>query len=1153
MDRFVHLHVHTQFSLLDGAARIKDLVARAKEQGMDALAITDHGAMYGVVDFYKECKAQGIKPILGIETYVAPRSRFEKAGMRENAHLILLAKNKTGYKNLMALSSKAFLEGFYYRPRIDYDLLEEYKEGLICLSACLAGDIPTMLLNGRDGEARDLAKRLKNAFDDDFYIELQNHGLKEQQQVLPKLIALAQELGIGTVATNDVHYVERGDAKAQDALLCIQTNRFMDEEDRMRMEGEEYYLKSALEMEQALYNVPEAILASAQIADKCDLILEFGERHLPGFTAPDGKENAEYLRELCAKGLANKMPGADEECHKRLEYELGVIERMGFVDYFLIVWDFIHFAKTHSIEVGPGRGSGAGSLAAYCLDITDVDPIKYNLIFERFLNPERISMPDFDVDFCFERRQKVIDYVVEKYGGDHVAQIITFGTMAAKAAIRDVGRVLRMPYGDVDRIAKLVPSILNITLSEAIEYSPELKGLYTQDETVKKLLDLALKIEGLPRHASTHAAGVVISAAPVMEFVPLQKNDEAVTTQFPMGTLEELGLLKMDFLGLRTLTVIRDALAFIKEDSGAPIDFSHMEFDDPEVYRMISRGDTDGVFQLESAGMRQFLTQLKPDCFEDVIAGISLFRPGPMEQIPRYIAGKNNPRTIEYRHELLRPILSTTYGCMVYQEQVMQIVRDLGGYSLGRSDLVRRAMSKKKQDVMAKEREYFVNGIVENGEVVVAGAVRNGVSAAAANKIFDEMMDFASYAFNKSHAAAYAVLAYRTAYLKLHYPVEFMTALINSFVGNADKVAEYIYSCGKHSVRVLPPDINSSGARFTVEDTAMRFGLAGIRNVGESAAQSIVDERKRNGRYVDFFDFLRRVEVLNKRMLEGLIKAGCFDSMNVRRCALMTVYERAMDASAIDRKKREQGQLSLFDFAGESVQESVSIPLPRVEEYRQEVLLSMEKEATGIYLSGHPLSRYQDTLDKFSVNVSDITSEEHGAQGPKDGDRVMLGGIITAFKTKPIKSGNGLMAYATLEDMCGSVELLLFPSVLQKYSHLVNIDSAVCVSGKLSMREDQDASILVDEVIPLEKVTLKQKVYIKLDERNRARLAELKDILRRYPGDIPVILFDAAQKRQSAAPRELYINASADCMDAMKSCCGSGNVKVTAAAAVASQ
>ncbi len=1139
---FTHLHVHTQYSLLDGSARIPELIAQAKALGMDSLAITDHGAMYGVIDFYKECKKQGIKPILGMEAYVAPRSLHDKEGFREYAHLILLAKNQQGYQNLMQLSSIAFVEGFYYRPRIDYGLLEEYKEGLICLSACLAGDIPQLLLQDRYEDAKALAGRLQGMFGEDFYIELQNHGLPEQQKVLPGLARIAKELSIETVATNDIHYVHKDDAEAQDVLLCIQTNKVVTEVNRMRMSADEFYLKSEDEMRQMLFDYPESIETTQKIAAKCDVSITFGEQHLPDFTAPAGMDNNAYLRKLCHEGLERKMPGAGPDIVARLDHEVDVIIQMGFVDYFLIVWDFVDFAHRSGIFVGPGRGSGAGSLAAYAMDITDTDPIKYELIFERFLNPERISMPDFDIDFCIERRQEVIDYVVQKYGADHVAQIITFGSMAAKAVIRDVGRALDMPYAEVDRIAKLVPNALGITLDKALDMSGELRGLYENDERVKKLIDLSKRLEGLPRHASTHAAGVVICAQPTVEYVPLQRNEDAITTQFPKDTIEELGLLKMDFLGLRTLTVIRDTLEFIEQGGGKRPDLTKLDNDDPAVYEMIACGDTDGVFQLESAGMRQFITQFKPGCFEDIIAVIALFRPGPMEQIPRYIRGKNDPKSVVYADERLRPILEKTYGCMVYQEQVMQIVRDLAGYSWGRSDLVRRAMAKKKPEVMQKEREYFIDGIVENGEVVVPGAVRNGIPRQVANRIFDEMMDFASYAFNKSHAAAYAVVAYRTAWLKVHYPVEFLTALINSFMGSSiEKMAEYIYCSKINGLEVLPPDINKSRAKFTVEDGKIRFGLAGIRNVGEAFIDEIVAEREQNGPFTDFYDFIRRSDA-KKRMTEGLIKAGCFQSLGLRRAQLMPVYEQMIDNAAGERKQRALGQISLFDLAGGMQGEvRMEIAIPSVPEYDMNTVLSMEREVLGIYISGHPLIEFNDELCKLGTTVSAIL-EVDGAGQFADEQRLRLGGIVTGLRTKPTRSGNGIMAYVTLEDLTGNLELTLFPSVYQKYASLLVTDSIVVASGKLNIREEQKNTILVDEIRTLKKGGEK-KLYLRLSLEEGGPLEQVSGLLRRYPGDVAVILYDGATKKQRIVPRELYINPSEALLALLTNTLGKENVR----------
>ena len=1149
MGGFVHLHVHTQYSLLDGAARIPELVRRAKSLGQDALAITDHGVMYGVIDFYRACEKEGIKPILGMEAYVAPRSRFDRDGSqdREYAHLILLAKNETGYKNLMLLSSEAFLHGFYYKPRIDYDLLAEHAEGLVCLSACLAGDIPQLLLKNRYDDAKALAARLQSIFHGDFYIELQNQGIPEQQQVLPGLRRIAKELSIKTVATNDIHYVERGDAEAQDVLLCIQTQRFVDETNRMRMQTDEFFVKSEEEMRLALPDDADAIANTREIADKCNVQIAFGVRRMPSFSAPDGMDNEAYLRKLCNEGLARKYPNADDAIRARLDYELSVVSHMGFVDYFLIVWDFIHFAKSNGIMVGPGRGSGAGSLAVYCLDITDIDPIRYNLLFERFLNPERVSMPDIDVDFCYERRQEVIDYVGRKYGEGHVSQIITFGTMAARAVLRDVGRVLRIPYADVDRLSKLVPAELNMTLERALKLSPELKTLYDTDPTMQKVIDLSLKLEGLPRHSSTHAAGVVISGVPITEVVPLQMNDSVLTTQFPMTTLEELGLLKMDFLGLRTLTVLRDALAFIREthDGNAP-DLDHLPFTDPAVYRMIARAETDGVFQLESSGMRQFLLQLRPDCFEDLIAGISLFRPGPMEQIPRYIRGKHDPSSVKYAHPLLEPILSNTYGCMVYQEQVMEIVRSLAGYSYGRSDLVRRAMSKKKHDVMAKEREFFIHGTEG-----VDGAVKRGVPEAVADRIFDEMMDFASYAFNKSHAACYAVLAYRTAYLKLYYPVEFMTALINSYMGGSDTVAKYVYTARRLGLAVLPPDVNRSRSRFSVEQVgknedgskqlAIRFGLAAVKSVGGGVMDALVRERTERGAFRNFFDFCERTDGLNKRMLEALICAGCFDSMGARRSQLLAVYEQAFDGAMQQKKVKNAGQMSLFDLGGGTMLDQVSIKLPDIPELRSAILLAREREAAGLYLSGHPLDNFSQALDRFPLTVADL-EEADGVTGVSDSSGVEVGGMLSSCKQRPAKNGNGMVGYAELEGVTGRVECVLFPRTLQQCGNLFYDDSPVAVRGKLNIREERTNSLLIEDLRPL--AALQQTVFLRFASLTPDEMRRAAAFLRQYPGATPVVLFDAAKRIQKGVPENLYIEATDKFLQAAEAEFGKDNVKL---------
>jgi DNA polymerase-3 subunit alpha len=1141
---FTHLHVHSEYSLLDGAARIDELAFRAKELGMDSIAITDHGVMYGVIDFYNACRKQGVKPIIGMEAYVSSQSIYEPAPKRDRAHLILLCKNDKGYRNLMKLSSIAFVDGFYYKPRIDYDLLEKYHEGLICLSACLAGDIPQFLLKEEYDEARKLAARLKRVFGGDFYIELQNHGIPEQLTVLPRLKNLADELGIKTVATNDVHYISKDDAEAQDVLLCIQTGHFVDEQDRMRMEAEEFYLKSEDEMRRRFKGYEEAVDNTREVAAKCDLEIELGGRHLPEFKTPGDMDHEQYLRQLCAEGMKKRFgdnPG--KEYVERLEYEIGVIAKMGFVDYFLIVWDFIHYAKTNGIPVGPGRGSGAASIVAYTLEITDLDPIKYSLLFERFLNPERITMPDIDVDFCFERRPEVIDYVVRKYGADRVAQIITFGTMAARAVVRDVGRVLRIPYNEVDKIAKLIPPVLKITLSQAMDMVPELKELYGSSETYKKLIDLSMRLEGLPRHASTHAAGVVISGRPTMELVPLQRNEDSITTQYPMGTLEALGLLKMDFLGLRTLTVIRHCCEFIEQGGHEAPDFNKLGYDDKNVYELISSGDTIGIFQLESAGMTNFMMQMKPGCFEDIIAGIALFRPGPMDEIPKYLAGKQDPSTVRYEHELLRPILSTTYGCMVYQEQVMQIVRDLAGYSYGRSDLIRRAMSKKKHDVMERERESFINGIVEeDGTVSVPGAVRRGISREVANHIFDEMTDFASYAFNKAHAACYAVVAYRTAWLKYYYPVEMMTALINSFIGTSDKIADYIYYCRKRGIRILPPDINRSEPHFTVENGAIRFGLVGIKNVGEDAMASMLRERRQNGEFSDFGDLLMRTDGINKRMLENLIKTGCFDSMGVTRLWLMQNYEDAMNAASAEKKRRESGQLSLFDmFSDEEKPSDIMPDAPEnAEEYSLNDLLLMEKEALGVYISGHPLMEYEDTIRMMNSDCKRL-AEADGHSGLYDNDRVTVAGILTGVRTRQTKSG-GMMGYGVIEDMTGQVEFAAFPTVFSKYRELFEGDKPVQISGRISMREDKANTVMIDEVALLEKAE-RFRLYLRFDAETELKRGRILEVLRRYPGNHEVVLFSAETGKQQLAPREYCVSGSESLIEVLENLMGRENVR----------
>ena len=1136
---FTHLHLHTEYSLLDGACSIKPLVSRLRELGMDACAVTDHGVMYGVVDFYRACRDADIHPVIGCEVYVCPDMDEKQSAFREYSHLVLLCENNEGYKNLSRLVSEGFTRGFYYRPRVDYKLLEKYSGGLIALSACLSGDLPKLLLDGRDNEARQVAQKYLDIFGrGNFFVELQDHGIPEEKQVLPRLIKLAREMDIPLVITNDCHYLTADDAEAQEVLMCIQTGKTLSDPNRMKMTTRELYVKSEAEMRALFPNFPDAIENTAKIAARCNVEFDFSTTHLPKFPLPEGETDAlAYLRALCEKGLRERYGEGREDARERMEYELGVISGMGYVDYFLIVWDFIHYARTHGVGVGPGRGSGAGSIVAYCLGITSIDPIQYNLLFERFLNPERVSMPDIDVDFDYERRGQVIDYVRRRYGQDHVAQIITFGTMAARAVIRDVGRVMDMSYQETDRIAKLVPFELGMTLERALSLSTELRRLYEGDDRVREVIDTAKKLEGMPRNASTHAAGVLITSEPVVNYVPLQTNDDVVTTQFPMGTLEALGLLKMDFLGLRTLNVIMDSIAMAVEAGAEPFKSEDIPLDDPGVYKMISEGDTDGVFQLESAGMKQFLTNMRPENFEDVIAAISLYRPGPMESIPRYIQGKHDPSSVRYETPLLKPILDVTYGCMVYQEQVMQIVRDLAGYSYGRSDLVRRAMAKKKHDVMAKEKEIFIHGQVENGQMVVPGAVRNGVPEDVAKHIFDEMTAFTSYAFNKSHAAAYALVAVQTAWLKLHYPVQFMAALMNSFSGNSDKVGYYIQTCRKRGIRVLPPDVNSSQEKFSVEDGAIRFGFAGVKNLGHGAIQAIVAEREAGGPYRDIFDFCERVAcaAVNKKCVESLIRAGAMDALPGNRAQKLGVYERAIDAAGRRQKTAVQGQLSLFD-AVEDV-EIAPPPLPDLPEFSRQDQLRMEREVTGVYITGHPLDEYEAELSKLEVNSQVLQGLSEEADGGMAWDQklVSMGGIVAERKLKATKSGT-MMAFVQLEDMYGLTEVLVFPKVYDRVGHLLNQDAAVLLTGRLSVREEESPKLLLDSVRPLgggeaapapapRAKEAVHKLYIKCPDALRE---EALAILRQTPGNIPVILVSAETGRAQRAPQKYWVDEGYD-------------------------
>ena len=1137
MVKFAHLHTHTEFSLLDGAGKIGVILDKCKELGMDSMAITDHGVMYGVVDFYKEALKRDIRPVIGCEVYVAPRSMDDKQAHtdKEYAHLVLLAENNEGYHNLMKLVSLGFTRGFYYKPRIDYDILAQYHKGLIGLSACLSGDIPKLLLDGQYQKAMLLATRLEQIMGkNNFFIEIQDHGLPEQKRTNPQLIQISRETSIPLIATNDIHYIKKEDSEAHEVLLCVQTGKTMEDPQRLRFATSEFYIKSPVEMEQLFKEYPDALENTIKIAERCHVDFDFHTIHLPEYDVPEGKPHAQYLHELCDKGLKLKYTNITKEIQDRLEFELRTIEQMGYVDYFLIVWDFIKYAKDHQIMVGPGRGSAAGSIVAYTLDITGIDPLKYNLLFERFLNPDRISMPDIDIDFCFERRQEVIDYVIQKYGKDRVAQIITFGTMAARAAIRDVGRALNIPYAEVDQVAKMIPFELNMNIERALQISGELAQHREENDTIRKLLDTAQALEGLPRHASTHAAGIVISKMPIADYVPLQKNDENIVTQFSMNLLEQLGLLKMDFLGLRTLTVIRDALDLIKNSTGNRVELESLALDDPHIYEMLSLGDTDGVFQLESAGMKQFMKELKPSSFEDIIAGISLYRPGPMEQIPRYVEGKYHPETIHYAHPLLEPILQVTHGCMVYQEQVMQIVRDLGGYSLGRSDLVRRAMSKKKKDVMQKERAYFIHGLEENGKLIIPGAIRNGVPEQIANSIFDEMMAFAEYAFNKSHAAAYGVVAYWTAWLKYYYPVEYMAALMTSIMGNSSKIASYIQYCKKIGIPILPPDVNKSEPKFTVEGKSIRFGLVAVKNVGLNAILSILNIRQQKGEFIGFLDFCQKLdsETINKKLVESLIKSGAFDSMKVYRSQLMAVYEKTMEGVAQNRKRNIAGQVSLFDIEQPSVKAPAAVfeTLPQIKEYSMKYMLSMEKEMTGVYISGHPLEEFKNELDVLSFHTSDLLSinQGDGTVGDgltdiTDGQIVTIGGIIVDKKIKATKN-NKMMAFITIEDLYGAIEGIVFPTVYQRYAKHLEIDHMVIVKGKVSIREDEEPKILCEEIQPLQKAIMTKKLYLKISQGMDPGIYEnIKPILKRYSGNVPVYVYWEEYKKKDLIDREYWI------------------------------
>ena len=1159
MENFAHLHVHTEYSLLDGACRIPALVARAKELGQQSLAITDHGVMYGVIDFYKECKKQGIQPVIGCEVYVAPRTRFDKVHRIDTSpyHLVLLCKNAAGYQNLIAMVSKASIEGFYSKPRVDLELLRTYHEGLICLSACLAGQIPRRLLERDYDAAKETALLYRDIFGpENYYLEVQDHGILEQKQILPDLYRLSEETGIPLVATNDVHYIRQEDHRAQSILVCIQTNHTVNDKSDMEFQTQEFYLKSRAEMEALFADHPEALDNTVKIAEQCQLDFTFGVTKLPFYKAPTDEDNVTYFKRMCYEGMVRHYgEHPQKQIRDRLEYELGVIIQMGYVDYYLIVYDFIHYAKTHDIPVGPGRGSGAGSLCAYCIGITGIDPIRYNLLFERFLNPERVSMPDFDIDFCYEKRQQVIDYVVAKYGTDHVAQIITFGTMAARGAIRDVGRAMAVPYAQVDAVAKLVPNELHMTLDKALTASKDLKQQYDTDSTIHELIDMARKLEGMPRHASTHAAGVVITRDPVDTYVPVQKNEEAILTQFPMTTLEELGLLKMDFLGLRTLTVISDAEKMIRRYQ-PDFSISQIPPDDEKVFQMLSAGLTEGVFQFESGGMRNVLVGLRPESIEDLIAVISLYRPGPMDSIPKYIENRHHPEKVTYKHPKLASILDVTYGCIVYQEQVMQICRELAGFSYGRADLVRRAMSKKKADVMQQERQNFIYGLYdEDGTCQVKGCVHNGVSEEIASDIFNEMSSFASYAFNKSHAAAYAVVAYQTAYLKCHYPKEFMAALLTSVLDSTSKVTSYIDECARLKIPVLPPDIAQSGMGFTVSDEGIRFGLLAIKNLGRSVIADVIREREA-APFQNFNDFCERMHGrdLNRRAMESLIKCGAFDRMNPNRRQLLAGYEAISSSLDAVKQKNLDGQLGFFDtMAGTAREEYV---FPDVEDFPFMERLNLEKEVTGMYLSGHPLGEYADLIPKLgTAKISHVALEEY------DNKQVDILCIVSARQSKATRSGD-TMAFLTVEDTTGAMEVLVFPKILQRYGQLLTVGSVVVLSGRISVREEEDAKLLCEKAVtiqdrlawrsgsPVRKPNAgagsgkRPGLYLRIPSRQGREMEKAQNLLEIFEGTTPVYVFFQDTQKVGLAPRSMWVFPNDVLLGQLTEILGEGNVKL---------
>ena len=1146
---FTHLHVHTEYSLLDGSNKINEYVSRVKELGMKSAAITDHGVMFGCIDFYKAAKAAGIKPILGCEVYVAPGSRFDKEKGKEEDryyHLVLLAETQEGYQNLIKIVSYGFVDGFYYKPRVDMELLEQYHEGIIALSACLAGEVARNLARGFYEEGKEAALRYEKIFGKgNFFLELQDHGIPEQRQVNHELIRMSRETGIELVATNDVHYTYSSDAEAHDILLCVQTGKSLKDENRMRYEGGQYYVKSEEEMRRLFPYAPEAIENTGKIAERCNVEIEFGVTKLPKFDVPDGYTAWEYLNKLCFEGLDKRYTDNKEELKKRLNYELGVIKDMGYVDYFLIVWDFIRYAREHGIMVGPGRGSAAGSLVSYTLGITKLDPIKYDLLFERFLNPERVSMPDIDVDFCFERRQEVIDYVVEKYGKDQVVQIVTFGTMAARGVIKDVGRVMDVPYVQCDTIAKMIPQELNITIDKAMKANPELKKIYETDETVRKLIDMSRRLEGLPRHTSMHAAGVVISQKPVMEYVPLSRgSDGSLVTQFTMTTLEELGLLKMDFLGLRTLTVIQNAEKLVRRDKGIELDMDKIDYEDKKVYGMLGAGKTEGVFQLESTGMKNFMKELKPGNLEDIIAGLSLYRPGPMDFIPQYIKGKNNPDEIHYDCPELEPILKATYGCIVYQEQVMKIVRSLGGYTLGRSDLVRRAMSKKKASVMEKERQNFVYGNEEEG---VPGCIHRGISEKTANKIYDDMIDFAKYAFNKSHAAAYAVVSYQTAFLKYYYPVEYMAALMTSVIHNPSKVAEYILSSRKMQIEILPPDINFGESEFSADHGAIRYGLSAIKSLGAPMIRAIVEERNENGKYQSLRDFIERMSgrELNKRAIENLIKAGALDQVAGNRRQKLMVYAEIVDAVNQEKKNAMTGQMSLFDLISDEEKEAYEIQMPKVEEYSKEELLSFEKEVLGVYISGHPLEEYEERWRKnITARTVDFQiDEELGTSKAGDGEIAVIGGIITN-KTVKYTRNNKVMAFLTIEDLVGTVEVVVFPNDYEKNVQKMEEDSKVFIRGKVQGDADKASKLICEKIYSFDDVPKELWVQFETKEDYLTEENEFLKLLSGSRGTDRVIIYVRTPKSIKYLGIEKSVKINETLLGKLYEKYGMDNVKV---------